>query len=127
MKKHNYSAGPCILPQEVFEQSAQAILDFNQSGLSSGGTIFLLRFPRPGPCGRPATIQATAPMPGTKMIITSHAHLGRARIEPSGVREQSIIEKIVSAVMIITAMTAKRSMELFYLAAIKEASDSAKP
>lgn len=34
MKKHNYSAGPCILPQEVFEQSAQAILDFNQSGLS---------------------------------------------------------------------------------------------
>lgn len=34
MKKHNYSAGPCILPQEVFEQSAQAVLDFNQSGLS---------------------------------------------------------------------------------------------
>ncbi|WP_396188536.1 3-phosphoserine/phosphohydroxythreonine transaminase [Flavobacterium sp.] len=34
MKKHNYSAGPCILPDEVFEKSAQAILDFNQSGLS---------------------------------------------------------------------------------------------
>lgn len=34
MKKHNYSAGPCILPKEVFEKSAQAILDFNQSGLS---------------------------------------------------------------------------------------------
>jgi phosphoserine aminotransferase len=34
MKKHNYSAGPCILPQEVFEKSAQAILDFNNSGLS---------------------------------------------------------------------------------------------
>ena len=34
MKKHNYSAGPCILPQEVFEKSAQAVLDFNQSGLS---------------------------------------------------------------------------------------------
>ena len=34
MKKHNYSAGPCILPQEVFEKSAQAIIDFNQSGLS---------------------------------------------------------------------------------------------
>jgi phosphoserine aminotransferase len=34
MKKHNYSAGPCILPQEVFQQSAQAILDFNHSGLS---------------------------------------------------------------------------------------------
>ena len=25
MKIHNYSAGPCILPQEVFEKSAQAI------------------------------------------------------------------------------------------------------
>lgn len=34
MKKHNYSAGPCILPQEVFDKSAQAILDFNESGLS---------------------------------------------------------------------------------------------
>jgi phosphoserine aminotransferase len=34
MKKHNYSAGPCILPQEVFEKSAAAILDFNDSGLS---------------------------------------------------------------------------------------------
>lgn len=34
MKKHNYSAGPCILPQEVFEKSAQAILNLNDSGLS---------------------------------------------------------------------------------------------
>jgi phosphoserine aminotransferase len=34
MKKHNYSAGPSILPQEVFEKSAKAILDFNNSGLS---------------------------------------------------------------------------------------------
>ena len=34
MKTHNYSAGPCILPQEVFEKSAQAILNFNDSGLS---------------------------------------------------------------------------------------------
>lgn len=34
MKKHNYSAGPCILPQEVFEKSAQAVLNFNNSGLS---------------------------------------------------------------------------------------------
>ena len=34
MKKHNFSAGPCILPQEVFQRSAEAILDFNGSGLS---------------------------------------------------------------------------------------------
>jgi phosphoserine aminotransferase len=33
-KKHNFSAGPCILPQEVFKESSQAILDFNNSGLS---------------------------------------------------------------------------------------------
>ena len=33
-KKHNFSAGPCILPQEVFQKSAEAILDFNESGLS---------------------------------------------------------------------------------------------
>lgn len=34
MKIHNYSAGPCILPQEVFEQSAKSILDFDGIGLS---------------------------------------------------------------------------------------------
>jgi phosphoserine aminotransferase len=34
MNKHNFSAGPCVLPQEVFKESAQAVLDFNNSGLS---------------------------------------------------------------------------------------------
>jgi len=34
MKKHNFSAGPCILPQEVFEKASAAVLDFNNSGLS---------------------------------------------------------------------------------------------
>ena len=34
MKKHNFSAGPSILPQNVIEQSAAAVLNFNDSGLS---------------------------------------------------------------------------------------------
>ncbi len=34
MKKHNFNAGPSILPREVIEKTAQAILDFNGSGLS---------------------------------------------------------------------------------------------
>ncbi|WP_372794260.1 3-phosphoserine/phosphohydroxythreonine transaminase [Lutibacter sp.] len=34
MKKHNFSAGPCILPQEVLKKSAEAIIDFNGLGLS---------------------------------------------------------------------------------------------
>ena len=34
MKKHNYSAGPCILPQEVFKEAAQGILNYQDSGLS---------------------------------------------------------------------------------------------
>jgi phosphoserine aminotransferase len=34
MKKHNFSAGPCILPQEVFQEASQAVLDYNNSGLS---------------------------------------------------------------------------------------------
>jgi phosphoserine aminotransferase len=34
MKTHNFSAGPCILPQEVFQEASQAVLDFNNSGLS---------------------------------------------------------------------------------------------
>ncbi len=34
MKKHNFSAGPCILPQEVLLKASEAVLDFNGSGLS---------------------------------------------------------------------------------------------
>ncbi|MEO8734769.1 MAG: 3-phosphoserine/phosphohydroxythreonine transaminase [Flavobacteriales bacterium] len=34
MKVHNFSAGPCILPQEVFEKASQAILDFDGIGMS---------------------------------------------------------------------------------------------
>jgi phosphoserine aminotransferase len=35
MKKiHNYSAGPCILPQEVLKKASDSILDFNGMGLS---------------------------------------------------------------------------------------------
>ena len=30
--KHNFGAGPCILPQDVFQDAAKAVLDFN--GLS---------------------------------------------------------------------------------------------
>ncbi|MEC7286505.1 MAG: 3-phosphoserine/phosphohydroxythreonine transaminase, partial [Bacteroidota bacterium] len=32
--KHNFSAGPCILPAEVMEKSSQAIVDYNNTGLS---------------------------------------------------------------------------------------------
>jgi phosphoserine aminotransferase len=32
--KHNFGPGPCILPQEVFKQASQAVLDFNGCGLS---------------------------------------------------------------------------------------------
>lgn len=34
MKKHNFSAGPCILPQEVLEKASEAILNFNNDNLS---------------------------------------------------------------------------------------------
>lgn len=33
-KIHNFSAGPSILPQEVFEEASKAVLDFNGGGLS---------------------------------------------------------------------------------------------
>jgi len=32
--KHNFGAGPCVLPQEVFKQASQAVLNFNDTGLS---------------------------------------------------------------------------------------------
>jgi len=32
--KHNFGAGPCILPKEVFLEASQAVVDFNNSGLS---------------------------------------------------------------------------------------------
>ena len=34
MKKHNFSAGPCILPQEVLKKASEAILNFNGLDLS---------------------------------------------------------------------------------------------
>ena len=34
LKKHNFGAGPAILPQQVLKQAAQGILDYNNSGLS---------------------------------------------------------------------------------------------
>ena len=34
MKKHNFSAGPCILPQEVLLKASEAVMDLNGSGLS---------------------------------------------------------------------------------------------
>ena len=34
MKKHNFSAGPCILPQEVLQKASEAVLNFNNDDLS---------------------------------------------------------------------------------------------
>lgn len=34
MKKHNFSAGPCILPQEVMKKAAEAVIELDGSGLS---------------------------------------------------------------------------------------------
>jgi len=34
MKKHNFSAGPCILPEEVLKKASEAILNFNGDNLS---------------------------------------------------------------------------------------------
>src|SRR5215471_14768814 len=31
---HNFGAGPSILPKEVFEEASQAVLNFNNTGLS---------------------------------------------------------------------------------------------
>ena len=34
MKKHNFSAGPCILPQSVMQKASEAIINFNKLNLS---------------------------------------------------------------------------------------------
>jgi len=34
MKKHNFSAGPCILPQEVLQKASEAVINFNDDNLS---------------------------------------------------------------------------------------------
>ncbi|MFM1877465.1 MAG: hypothetical protein RLZZ241_331 [Bacteroidota bacterium] len=34
MSKHNFSAGPCILPQSVLQKASEAVVDFNNSGFS---------------------------------------------------------------------------------------------
>ncbi len=34
MKKHNFSAGPCILPKEVLKEASKAVINFNDDNLS---------------------------------------------------------------------------------------------
>ncbi|MDG1283604.1 MAG: 3-phosphoserine/phosphohydroxythreonine transaminase, partial [Flavobacteriales bacterium] len=34
MKKHNFSAGPCILPEEVLKEASKAVINFNDDNLS---------------------------------------------------------------------------------------------
>ena len=34
MKKHNFSAGPCILPQDVIKKASEAVINFNNDNLS---------------------------------------------------------------------------------------------
>lgn len=34
MKKHNFCAGPCTLPEEVFKKASEAVINYNNSGLS---------------------------------------------------------------------------------------------
>lgn len=34
MKVHNFSAGPCVLPQEVMAKAAEAVIEYNNTGLS---------------------------------------------------------------------------------------------
>ena len=34
MKKHNFSAGPCILPEEVLKKASEAVINFNEDDLS---------------------------------------------------------------------------------------------
>lgn len=34
MKKHNFSAGPCILPEEVLQKASEAVVNFNNDDLS---------------------------------------------------------------------------------------------
>ena len=34
MKKHNFSAGPCILPEEVLKEASKAVINFNNDNLS---------------------------------------------------------------------------------------------
>ena len=34
MKKHNFSAGPCILPESVLQKASEAVINFNNDNLS---------------------------------------------------------------------------------------------
>ena len=33
MKKHNFNAGPCVLPKEAIESAIEAIRDFDNTGI----------------------------------------------------------------------------------------------
>ena len=33
MKKHNFNAGPCVLPKQAIESAIEAIRDFDNTGI----------------------------------------------------------------------------------------------
>ena len=51
--KHNFNAGPSILPREVFEEASRAILNFNDTGVLLHIQCVFYRIPTfPGEEGR---------------------------------------------------------------------------
>ena len=60
MSEHNFNAGPSILPREVLEDTATAILDFNGSGLSPVSYTHLILSPMIVPVYCPLWILAVA-------------------------------------------------------------------
>jgi len=74
MKKHNFSAGPCILPQEVLLKASEAVQDFNGMGLSlieishrSKEFISVLRKSK-SPCFRALDLENKGYQPYTSLV-----------------------------------------------------------
>ena len=56
MKKHNFNAGPCVLPREAVESAIEAIRDFDNTGIGLLEILTVLRvgsvsWPKPSSCG----------------------------------------------------------------------------
>jgi len=58
-------------------------------------------------------------------MMTSQAHLGKLLMLFSAVREQSMMLNIIKARVIIAAITAQRTMDVFYRATNKAAKERA--
>ena len=88
MKTHNFSAGPCILPQEVFKEASESLINFdNLSYFMYFVQLVMLRRGKRRALNALLSPPSVAPRRSSLSIIADDEDNERERAPPPGVDE----------------------------------------